>query len=69
MPLRALPALIGPALDLSVFTGPGAAVTFGPDLAALGLPFGAIVLLAGAVLAIEASRTRRHGVAGLVRVL
>jgi putative ABC transport system permease protein len=65
----ALPALIGPALDLSVFTGPGAAVTFRPDLAALGLPFGAIALLAGAVLAIEASRTRRHGVAGLVRVL
>jgi putative ABC transport system permease protein len=65
----ALPALIGPALDLSVFTGRGAAVTFRPDLVALGLPDGAIVLLAGAVLAIEASRTRRHGVAGLVRVL
>jgi putative ABC transport system permease protein len=65
----ALPALLGPALNLSVFTGPGAAVTFRPDLAALGLPFGAIALLAGAVLAIEASRTRRHGVAGLVRVL
>jgi putative ABC transport system permease protein len=65
----ALPALIGPALDLSVFTGPGAAVTFRPDLAALGLPFVAIALLAGAVLAVEASQTRRRGVAGLVRVI
>ena len=34
----ALPALVSPALDLSVFTGPGASVTYRPDLAALGVP-------------------------------
>jgi putative ABC transport system permease protein len=64
----ALPALVSPALDLSVFTGPGASVTYRPDLAALGAPCLAILLLLGVALIAETSRSRRHGVAGLLRV-
>jgi putative ABC transport system permease protein len=63
----ALPVLIGPALDLSVFTGAGAPVQFRPDLTALGLPCAVIVLLVAAALIIETARSRRHGVTGLLR--
>jgi putative ABC transport system permease protein len=64
----ALPALVSPALDLSVFTGPGASVTYRPDLTALGVPCVVILLLIGATLVAEAGRSRRHGVTGLLRV-
>jgi len=64
----ALPVLIGPALDLSVFTGAGASVEFRPDLAALGIPCAVILLLIAAALVAETSRSRRHGVTGLLRV-
>jgi hypothetical protein len=64
----ALPALVSPALDLSVFTGPGASVTYRPDLAALGVPCLVILLLIGVALVAETSRSRRHGVTGLLRV-
>jgi putative ABC transport system permease protein len=63
-----LPALVSPALDLSVFTGPGASVTYRPDLAALGVPCLVILALMGAALVAETSRSRRHGVTGLLRV-
>jgi putative ABC transport system permease protein len=64
----ALPALVSPALDLSVFTGPGAPVTYRPDLAALGIPALVILALMGVALIAETSRSRRHGVTGLLRV-
>jgi hypothetical protein len=64
----ALPVLVGPALDLSVFTGTGVPVAFRPDLAALGLPWVAILLLMAVALITETSRSRRHGVTGLLRV-
>ena len=64
----ALPALVSPALDLSVFTGPGASVTYRPDLAALGVPCLVILALMGVALVAETSRSRRHGVTGLLRV-
>ena len=64
----ALPAVVSPALDLSVFTGPGASVSYRPDLGALWVPCVVILLLMGAALAAETSRSRRHGVAGLLRV-
>jgi putative ABC transport system permease protein len=63
----ALPVLIGPALDLSVFTGAGAPVQFRPDLVALGLPCAVILLLVAAALITETIRSRRHGVTGLLR--
>jgi hypothetical protein len=64
----ALPAVVSPALDLSVFTGPGAPVSYRPDLGALGVPCVVILLLMGAALIAETSRSRRHGVTGLLRV-
>jgi hypothetical protein len=64
----ALPVLIGPALDLSVFTGAGVSVLFRPDLAALALPGAAIMLLIAAALAAQTRRSRRHGVTGLLRI-
>jgi putative ABC transport system permease protein len=64
----ALPTLISPALDLSVFTGPGVSVSFRPDLAALGVPYGTILLLVAATLMAQARRSRRHDVAALLRV-
>ena len=64
----ALPALVSPALDLSVFTGPGAPVTYRPDLAALGVPCLVVLALMGVALIAETSRSRRHGVTGLLRV-
>jgi hypothetical protein len=63
-----LPALVSPALDLSVFTGPGAPVTYRPDLPALGVPCLVILALMGVILVAETSRSRRHGVTGLLRV-
>ena len=64
----ALPALLGSALDLSVFTGSGVSVEFRPDLAALAIPCVVILLLIAVALVTETSRSRRHGVTGLLRV-
>ena len=62
-----LPHLIGSSIDLSAFTGPGAPVLFQPDVAALGLPAAAVVVLAVAALAAEARTLRRRGIAGILR--
>ena len=62
-----LPHLIGSSVDLSAFTGPGAPVLFQPDVAALGLPAAAVVVLAVAALAAEARTLRRRGIAGILR--
>ena len=64
----ALPALLGSALDLSVFTGSGRNSTDTPDLAALAIPCVVILLLIAVALVTETSRSRRHGVTGLLRV-
>lgn len=50
----ALPKIIGSALDLSVFTGPGGAVRVTPGVTAFALPLGALLLLAVGTLAIQA---------------
>jgi putative ABC transport system permease protein len=64
----ALPVLIGPALDLSVFTGAGASIQFRPDLTALAVPCTVILLLIAGALIAETIRRRRRGVTGLLRV-
>jgi putative ABC transport system permease protein len=63
----ALPPLIGPALDLSVFTGTGVPVMVRPDWVSLGLPAVAAVLLAALALATEARRLNRRGMARMLR--
>ena len=63
----ALPSLVGSALDLSVFTGPGVPVMVRPDWISVGLPAAAALLLAAAALATEARRLSRPGVARMLR--
>jgi putative ABC transport system permease protein len=63
----ALPPLVGSALDLSVFTGPGVPVMVRPDWISLGLPAVAALLLAAAALASEARRLSRRGVTRMLR--
>jgi hypothetical protein len=63
----ALPWLVGPALDLSVFTGTGTPVPLRPDWAALGLPAAALVVIAALALAAETRALRRRGVTGALR--
>jgi len=53
---------------LSVFTGPGVSVALRPDLAALAVPYGTALLLVAVTLTAETRRSRRHGVAALLRV-
>jgi len=50
----ALPRILAPALDLSVFTGSSAPVTVTPDAAAYAVPIAALVLLAAVATAIGA---------------
>ena len=63
----ALPPLVGSALDLSVFTGPGVPVMVRPDWISLGLPAVAALLLAAAALATEARRLNRRAMAQMLR--
>ena len=62
-----LPHLIGSSIDLSAFTGASSPVLFQPDVTALALPAGAVVVLAVAALAAEARTLRRRGIAGILR--
>jgi len=68
----ALPALIGNALDLSVFTTSNlatsaTAVTLTPDIVSVGLPAAVLLGLTVATLAIQTRANRRRGSAGLLR--
>jgi len=63
----ALPPLVGSALDLSVFTGPGVPVMVRPDWISLGLPAVAALMLAAGALATQARRLSRRGVARMLR--
>jgi putative ABC transport system permease protein len=63
----ALPHLVGTSIDLSSFTGTGAAVELAPDALALGLPAAAIVVLALATLLAQTRAPRQRGITGLLR--
>jgi putative ABC transport system permease protein len=56
----ALPRLLAPALDLSVFTGSGAPVPVRPDVMSLALPLASLALLTAAALAIETRAQQRR---------
>ena len=64
----ALPRIVAPAIDLSVFTGSSAAVVLSPDAASVGWPLAALAVVAFAALAIEIRRGRRARVAASLRV-
>ena len=63
----ALPRLLGPALDLSVFTGSGAPVRVLPDVTSFVLPLAGLALLAAAALAIETRAQQHRGIAARLR--
>ena len=62
-----LPIVVGPAIDLSAFTGTSIPVQLQPDALALGLPAVIIGVLALAALAAEARSLRRRDVSGMLR--
>jgi putative ABC transport system permease protein len=64
----ALVPLIGPELDLSIFTGGSASVSVQPDVTALAVAAGGLVLLAMGTLACQAVAAHRRGVARSLRV-
>ena len=60
--------LLGPDLDLSVFTGSTASVPVRPEYPALVLPAAVLLVLAVAALAVQAGLTARRGATGVLRV-
>jgi len=62
----ALPRVVAPAVDLSVFTGSSAGVPLTPDVASFALPLLGLAVVALVALTIEI-RTRRRGVAAILR--
>jgi putative ABC transport system permease protein len=62
-----LPGLVGPALNLAVFTGSGEPVAVRPGWAAIGLSAAAVVIIAAAALAGQTRALRRRGVTSLLR--
>jgi putative ABC transport system permease protein len=57
----ALPPVVAPVIDLSVFTGSSAAVPLVPDVAAVALPLAGLLVLAAVSLGIELGTGRRRG--------
>jgi putative ABC transport system permease protein len=63
-----LGALIGPGLDLSAFTGSGAAVSVQPDAVALILPPAGLIVLVAAITVGQSMLTRRRTKTGVLRL-
>ena len=63
-----LPPLIGPDLDLSVFTGSAAAVPVRASAAGLAVPAAGLAVLALVTLAAEVTAARRRGLASALRI-
>ena len=64
----ALVPLLGPVLDLSVFTGSAAAVPVRADLVALAIPAAGLIILAVATLSAQAIAASRRGAASALRI-
>ena len=64
----ALAPLVGPSIDLSVFTGPGPSVVVAPDPVALVTSAAGLILAALLVLAAQAVITYRRGSATALRI-
>ncbi len=61
----ALPPVLAPVLNLSVFTGSSAAVKLAADVVSLALPLAGLAALAAVALALEIRSGRRRGAAAL----
>jgi putative ABC transport system permease protein len=64
----ALALVLGPVLDLSVFTGSAAAVPVRADLAALAIPAAGLIILGAATLSAQAFLAARRGAASALRI-
>ena len=64
----ALAVLIGPVLDLAVFTGSAAQVPVRADLAAVALPAAGLAILGLLTLSAEVAAARRRGLASALRI-
>jgi putative ABC transport system permease protein len=64
----ALAVLIGPVLDLAVFTGSAARVPVRADLAAVALPAAGLAVLGLLTLSAEVAAARRRGLARALRI-
>ena len=64
----ALAPLVGPSIDLSVFTGPGPSVVVAPDPVALVTSAAGLILAALLALAAQATITYRRGSTGALRI-
>jgi putative ABC transport system permease protein len=64
----ALAPLVGPSMDLSVFTGPGPSVAVAPDPVALVSSAAGLILAAFLALAAQAVITYRRGTTGALRI-
>jgi putative ABC transport system permease protein len=64
----ALAPLVGPAIDLSVFTGPGPGVLVAPDPVALVTSAAGLILAALLALAAQAAITYNRGSSGALRI-
>jgi len=62
-----LPALVGSAINLSVFTGSGGAVALRPDVPSLALPFAGMLVVTVVAVAAQTWLARRRGVTGPLR--
>jgi ABC-type lipoprotein release transport system permease subunit len=60
--------IIAPALNLSAFTGSGAAVPVRPDVLALVVPAAGAVILVSAIAAAQSALTRRRTRTGVLRL-
>ena len=61
----ALPRVLGPDLDLSVFTGSSVTVKLAADVASFAVPLAGLAVLAAVALGIEIRSGRRRGAASL----
>jgi len=63
----ALPPVVGPAINLTAFTGSSAAVALRPDAAAVALPLAGLLVVAAVALAIEIRSGRRRRLTASLR--
>ncbi len=64
----ALAPLLGPELDLSVFTGYGQSVPVRADLVSIAIAAAGLVVLAALTLAVQAAVARRRGTGTALRI-
>ncbi len=64
----ALGPIIAPVLDLSAFTGSGAAVPVRPDVVSLVIPAAGAVILVSVITAVQSALTRRRTRTGVLRL-